>query len=97
MVSQTDSCGQVYFKRQNDLAFSGERYLSLPIVADGSENFLTVDMSSHPLWTGNIIQLRLDPACSAVNEHTVRIDQVSLTATAMLPFEHQIYLPVVCR
>jgi ribosomal protein L31 len=82
MASQTDACGEIYFRRRGDASFTGSQYVNLPIVADGGDEYLIVDMSSHPAWTGNIIQLRLDPACEAVNNHAVRIDQLALLSNA---------------
>lgn len=80
MASQTDACGQIYFRRQEDAGFTDERYVSFSPVPDASTRYYTIDMNSHPLWTGNIVQLRLDPACFVTNGHAVRIDELALLA-----------------
>jgi uncharacterized protein (DUF736 family) len=85
MASQTDNCGQLYFRRQSDADFAEERHVALPIVADGSTNSFDIDMRSNSQWTGNIIQLRLDPACNAVNNRAVRIDRLSLNPPLSTP------------
>lgn len=78
MASQTDNCGQAYFRRQSDSHFAEERQVSLPIIADGNTWSMIIDMKSNPHWTGTVAQLRLDPACNAVNNRAVRIDALAL-------------------
>ena len=88
MVSQTDSCGQVYFKTEATPNFDEVKRLDLPIVANGDTQAMFFDMRSNPHWTGNLIQLRLDPACISINDKTVRIDFVMLIRDGMMLKEH---------
>ena len=78
MASQTDNCGQVYFKRLGDTDFDASRGINLPIVADGNPQHLLIDMRQNPHWNGTIRQLRIDPACNQNYLNGVRMEYVAL-------------------
>jgi hypothetical protein len=89
MASVTHACGQLYFQRAGDVSFDDSRKVDLNFNADGSDQFLVLNMRQHPNWTGTIIRLRLDPACDPVGDSFVRIDRLNLVPL--------VYLPVVRR
>jgi hypothetical protein len=81
MASTTDTCRQLYFKREGDVSFAEDRAFYTEVIADGSTTTFYLDVSANPNWQGTITQLRFDPACEAVNGHAIRIDQIVFTVT----------------
>lgn len=77
MASQNTTCGQIYFRKQGQLNFTAEQVVSFKPGVGGATSINLVNMGSHTLWNGTIVQLRLDPACNpGVNGTGVRLDQI---------------------
>ena len=100
MASTTDTCRQLYFKREGDVSFSEDRAFYTQVIADGSTTTFYFDVSTNPNWQGTITQLRFDPACDAVNGHAIRIDQIvfTVTPTPVTPTpvpNYSVWLPTV--
>ena len=51
---------EIFFAGQ-DGVFSGDKRLQFTVIPDGAVHTYAVDLSSHPLYTGFISRLRLDP------------------------------------
>jgi len=85
MASVTHSCGQLYFQRLGDVTFDESRKVDLNFTADGSDQFLVLNMRQHSNWNGIITRLRLDPACDPVGDSFVRIDRLTLVPLVYLP------------
>src|SRR5690606_2572461 len=87
MASQTDQCGQIYFKKVGQSNYIEAQHVWFDVNPDGSTRTYYVDMKSNNLWSGAIKQLRLDPACVPVagKGNAVRIDLIALTNTVDTP------------
>ena len=83
MKNQSSSVkGQIFFISNDNPMWinSNNTYVEFPTSSkDTAFKEYTVDMSVHPAWTGNIIELRLDPANDA-DSSTVLIESVELTS-----------------
>lgn len=69
MKSSTDECGQLYFKRDTDSEFSTDRGFEFKPNSDKQSYIYVFQTLNHPLWTDNIVQLRLDPACNPLTSN----------------------------
>ena len=69
------SWAQLFWRRSDDLDFSESRSASVVVSNDGSYNAYTFDMSSNSEWSGEIVQLRLDPIALG-NGHPIGIDYI---------------------
>ena len=65
--------GQVFWARTGDEWFSEERGRFFPITADGAIRTVVIDLADHPLWSGELTALRLDPTNAAATIHLERL------------------------
>jgi hypothetical protein len=53
---------QVFFTTEDEPVFSAERHIAVALPpAGGPQVEVVVDLGAHPLWTGTLRQLRIDP------------------------------------
>jgi hypothetical protein len=53
---------QVFFTTEDEPAFSAERHIAVALPpAGGPQAEVVVELGAHPLWTGTLRQLRIDP------------------------------------
>ncbi len=79
MGRQADTCGEFFWRKSGQLHFQGDQYIEFDTV--NTTRTYTLNLSNHPQWTGDITELRLDPACyinSAYSPNTVRLDWIEL-------------------
>lgn len=69
MKSSTDECGQLFFKRDIEGQFGDDRKLAYKPHSDKQSYIYVFQAHNHPLWTDNIVQLRLDPACNPLTSN----------------------------
>lgn len=55
------SVAQIFWVRDGDAGYAGDRYVNFPVIADGQFHTYLVKMADHALWDGMIRSLRLDP------------------------------------
>jgi murein DD-endopeptidase MepM/ murein hydrolase activator NlpD len=89
MASQVDACGQVFFRRAQDVNFSelsgDDRHFEIYPEPSGDTHNVIIDLATNPFWNGsnnqdNITHLALDPACVPSGfPDGVRIDKVYFT------------------
>jgi hypothetical protein len=80
----TGGVAQLFWKRKDDSNFAEARSVSVPVGNSGQWELLTFDMTSHPEWNGEIVQLRLDPVRFG-DGHTIGIDYLRPLAGAVTP------------
>jgi hypothetical protein len=56
------SVGQVYWSTKESPAVAEDKDVRFDVKADGQFHEYRVNMAAHPLWTGTVTSLRLDPA-----------------------------------
>ncbi len=83
--------GQVFWKRTTDSGFSQERSLPLTVRNDGAMHRYYVPMHEHPLWTGTIRQIRIDPTSSGASGETISIDRISFEYDGRMATTSAIY------
>ncbi|NMD85130.1 hypothetical protein HF882_00880 [Victivallis vadensis] len=64
MQSDRQTVGELFFAGP-DAEFSQKNSLAFQVESSTVPRTYRIDCSRHPLWTGNIVRLRLDPAVSA--------------------------------
>ncbi len=65
--------GRLYWATDTDSRFSRRRSIRFPLNGYGGDEIYYLDVGSHPLWTGVITRLRLEPANHAVRVGLQRI------------------------
>lgn len=81
MASQTDSCGEIYFRKAENPDFVAAQHERLLPKPDGTTYTYVIDLANDPNWNGTVIQFRLDPACEAVKNRAIRLDKIVLSNT----------------
>lgn len=77
-ISSPDNTAQIMWQtRQNPSFGQAGQWKDFHIVADGTWQVATVDLSRFPSWSGEVLGLRLDPAKNAI-QGSVEIDYVRL-------------------
>lgn len=67
MASTSDACGQIFFMKPGQ-APAEERSVKFTVKPDGQTYDYILQMHNHPQWSGEIAQLRFDPAnCGTYN------------------------------
>ena len=57
--------GRLYFVTKADGQWNESKAVAFEVPGDGAFHDVTVDVASHPAWSGKVTQLRLDPAPKA--------------------------------
>ncbi len=63
--------GQVYWLNAPGQAFDPARSVVYEIAGDGAFHTVTINAAAHPLWTGQIAGLRLDPTDSVAGSYDI--------------------------
>ncbi len=74
------SIATLFWKRDGDADFSTNRSVSVAVGNGGGWQDKAFDLSSHPDWSGEIVQLRFDPVLYG-DDHAVGIDFIRPIAT----------------
>lgn len=76
MSSSTD--GEIFFQTTDSRGFAGEKRLTFKTNSNATDfEEITVDMSKHDLWTGEVVAIRIDPAVG-VTTGSFEIDDIAL-------------------
>lgn len=70
----------VMWQAHGETGFSGERSLSLPVVADGAFHRHVLRLADHPEYRGSLIRLRFDPVGHGQPGAWMKLRRVALTA-----------------
>lgn len=81
VVSGTAGAAQLFFLNSTDVIATGSKYLAKTLVSDNQWHTVSVDMSTHALWTsgGGITGIRYDYATA--NNVTMELDFIELAAS----------------
>ena len=74
------STATLFWRRDGDAAFSTNRSVSVAVGNGGGWRTKEFDLSTHPDWNGEIVQLRFDPVLYG-DDHAVGIDFIRPIAT----------------
>ncbi len=70
--------GEIFFQTTDSRGFAGEKRFTFSTTANSTDfEEITVDMSEHTLWTGEVVAVRIDPAVG-VTTGTFEIDDITL-------------------
>ena len=70
--------GEIFFQTTDSRGFAGEKRFTFTTTANSSDfEEITVDMSTHALWTGEVVAIRIDPAVG-VTTGTFELDDITL-------------------
>jgi len=70
--------GEIFFQTTDNRGFTGEKRLAFRTTANSTDfEEITVNMSKHELWTGEVVAIRIDPAVG-VTTGTFEIDDITL-------------------
>lgn len=76
MSSSTD--GEIFFQTTDSRGFAGEKRLTFKTNSNATDfEEITIDMSKHDLWTGEVVAIRIDPAVG-VTTGSFEIDDIAL-------------------
>lgn len=79
------SVAMLFWRREGDADFSTNRSISVAVGNGGGWQDKVFDLSSHAEWTGEIVQLRLDPILYGDN-HALGVDYIRpISAAAIAP------------
>jgi hypothetical protein len=79
-----DSVATLFWRRTGDSGFSEARSVSVPISNGGGWATYRFEVGTHSNWTGEVVQLRLDPVIAG-DDHAVGIDFIRPLTAAVLP------------
>jgi hypothetical protein len=74
------SVATLFWRRDGDADFSTNRSVSVAVGNGGGWQDKTFDLSTHPDWSGEIVQLRFDPVVYG-DDHAVGVDYLRPIAT----------------
>lgn len=68
------SSGQVFFQTNTSGGLTGQTSVSFPYQSTAEWQLVTVDLSENQLWSGELVQIRLDPFgnCKDTDEYEIR-------------------------
>jgi hypothetical protein len=78
------SVAQLFWKRCEDIIFSEDRSVSIPVSNGGGWATYNFDVGTHSNWMGEIVQFRLDPVLAG-DDHAVGVDWIRPLTAAVLP------------
>ena len=76
MKIDNGTLAQIFWKTDQFPQFSEDRYINFPIKGDNKWHTYQVNLSSHKMWKGKIIQIRFDP--SIADNGTFEIDYIRM-------------------
>ena len=68
---------KVFWKLLDDDEFSAAKSIAFAVIPDGVYRTYTIDLSSHPDYTGAVKQIRIDPTTSPEPGQSVKIKQIT--------------------
>jgi len=84
-----NTVGKIYWTTDAEPGFSESKSRTFALRPnDVGFTEYTVNMIGHPLWTGTITRLRIDPAENATSAGTIHIDGISAGKETYAPVEH---------
>ncbi|QHI69151.1 hypothetical protein [Tichowtungia aerotolerans] len=77
------SVATLFWKREGDADFSTNRSVSVAVGNGGGWQIKEFDLSAHPQWTGEIVQLRFDPVAYG-DDHAIGVDFIRPISAAAI-------------
>jgi hypothetical protein len=75
-AAQLQGGGRIYWRNWKNKDFSAAQSLPLSLIKDGAFHACRIDLSQSPLWTGAIVQIRIDPVSEGAGGDWIRIKSI---------------------